>query len=424
MTPRRLMVWLVCASIWLSGCASTVFNVREGTTDEAAYAAVYPWYAEFCALSEIDKKPGFGANIVPGGPGGHSILYLNGVCRVKDAGYPVVALCGPGDPQPGQGVGLSVNDHYQNANWVATEGRDFVFHGDLRPGEPLTRESYLRTQAKARAMGILDGIEFHSRFFEDQPASMSKIELMYDLSIATDYAIAFGRDRYCARVPLDRAKMSIAVNYLNAVNAPYRSGEKLFDWNVLRNNCAHLSHNVLAMMGLWGIWPIDRPALISAFDFPVPKNEFINLMRRTNDMPIADPDALYDDDTAREATWRGWMQTEPGGLAEAERAIQQNDLYGTKLRLIFYDEPVFGHYQERFDQIFSDPRYTDLSANLDHFASLYTTILANRPPETDPPSNPGGRAAFREKYYDTIAAERAKLDATLRLLSAGPGQRS
>ncbi len=51
-----------------------------------------PGYAEFCALSEIDKKPGFGAEIVPGGPGGHSVIYLNGACRVKDAGYPVVAL--------------------------------------------------------------------------------------------------------------------------------------------------------------------------------------------------------------------------------------------------------------------------------------------------------------------------------------------
>ncbi len=56
---------------------------------------------------------------------------------------------------------------------------------------------------------------------------------MYDMSIATDYAVGLGRDRYCARVPLDRTKMAAVVGYLNQVNAPYRSGLKVFHWNVL-----------------------------------------------------------------------------------------------------------------------------------------------------------------------------------------------
>jgi hypothetical protein len=457
MKPRRLIVWAVCASIWLSGCASTTFNLPEGRIDEAAYVSVYPWFAEFCALSEIDKKPGFGAEIVAGGPGGHSVLYLNGVCLVKGAGYPVVALCGPGDPKPGQGVGLSVNDHYRNANWIATEGRDFLYHGDLAPGEPLNREAYLRTEKQAEAMGILDGVTFHSRFLDERPASMSETDFMYDLSVATDYAIDFGRDRYCARVPLDRARMQAAVGYLNAVNAPYRSGQQVFNWNVFQNNCTHLAHNILAMGGLWPIWPTDRPLLISLFDFPVPKNEFVNLMRRTNDLPIADPDAMDDDASARAVILRqGWIPTRPGGLAEAEHAVPRNDVYNTRLRLIFYDEPTFGHYKEHFDAIFKDPRYTSLSANLNYFASSYDAILARRPGTgrsvmagPDPAicrrasldrvmAGPGPamtedqrctpnadrRAMFYLKYHATIAAEKAKLDEAHRLLSVVPGQRS
>src|ERR1019366_3871651 len=184
MTFRRVIAWAVCASIWLSGCAISTFNMPETKIDEAAYVSVYPWYAEFCALSEIDKIPGFGAEIVAGGPGGHSVLYLNGICRVKGAGYPVVALCVPGDPKPGQGVGLSVNDHYRNANWIATEGRDFLFHGDLAPGEPLTRDAYLRTQRKAAALGILDGVDFHSQYLDDRPTTMSKDDFKYALSVA------------------------------------------------------------------------------------------------------------------------------------------------------------------------------------------------------------------------------------------------
>jgi hypothetical protein len=426
LTRFRVIAWSVCASIFLTGCTSTLFNVPQGTLDERAYTSIYPWYAEFCAVSEISKKPGFGAEIVPGGPGGHSVLYLNGVCRVKAAGYPVVALCGTNNPGPGEGVGLSVNDHYRNANWIATEGRDFVMHGDLSPGEPLTRDSYLRTQAKAKAMGILDGVVFHSKVFDDQPAGMSRIDFMYDMSIATDYAINLGRDRYCARVPLDRAKMAGIVEYLNAVNAPYRSGQQVFEWNVLQNNCSHLAHNALAHAGLWPEWGTDRPLIISAFDFPVPKNEFVNLMRRTNDMPITDPDAMYEDETARAATiGQGWIATGPGGLAEAERAVRPNDVYNTDLRLIFYDDPIFGHYQKRWDEIWSDPRYANLHANLDHFARLYSTILTTKPRlETGVSATGKARAAFYAKYYQTIAAEKAKLDAALGVLSVVPGQRS
>jgi hypothetical protein len=427
MIARHLIGFVLCTSIWLTGCANSYFTVPTETPDEAAYTAIFPWYAEFCALSEIDKKPGFGAEIIPGGPGGHSVLYLNGVCRVKDAGYPVVALCGDGgDPRPGEGVGLSVNDHYRNANWIATEGRDFVFRGDLAPDEPLTRKSYLRTQAKAEAMGILDGIVFHRKVFDDQPPGMSKIDFMYDMSVATDYAVGFARDRYCARVPLDRVKMAAIVNYLNAVNAPYRSGQKVFDWNVLQNNCTHLAHNALAVAGVWPEWPTDRPLLISAFDFPVPKNEFVNLMRRTNDLPIGDPGDLYDDETARSTIAReGWIPTGPGGLAESGRAIQRNDVYNTHLRLIFYDEPIFGHYQKRFDQIFSDPRYTDLRANLSHFAALYTAILARQPrPESPHTANTNDLTPYYREYFRTIAAAKAKLDERLGLLSVGSGQRS
>jgi hypothetical protein len=415
MMARGLIVWLLCATMLLGGCASTLFAVPQGTLDEAQYDSLYPWYAEFCAVSEISKKPGFGAEIVPGGPGGHSILYLNGVCREKDAHYPVVALCGDGDPKPGQGVGLSVNEHYANANWIATDGRDFVMHGDLAPGEKLTKAAYLRTQAKAEEMGILDGVVFHQEVFDTQPATMSKTDFMYDMSIATDYGVNLGRDRYCARVPLNREKMARVVTYLNAINEPYRTGRVVFNWNVLENNCTHLAHNALAVAGVWPAWKTNRPLLIAAFDFPVPKNEFVNLMRRANDLPIADPDALYDDPSARAAILNhDWIPTGPGGLAEAERAVQPNEVYNTNLRLIFYDEPVFGHYQQHFEQIFHEPRYTDLRANLNHFDALYRAILA-RPKPAAP-----DRAAFYARYYQAIAAEQHRLAAA----QAGPGRRS
>jgi hypothetical protein len=414
---------MVVAVIGLPGCINAYYQAPRTGVDERIYASFYPYFAEYCAVSEFNKKKdvGVGVDLEGGGPGGHSVFYLNGACRVRDAGYPVLTLCNESaDGMAGQGVGLSVNDHYANANWTATEGRDFFYHGALAPGEGLTRASYARTQQEAKAAGILDGVLFHHEALAPKPADMSATDYMYDISVATDYAIDLARDRFCARVPLDRGKMEIIVRYLNALNEPYRTGQKEFHWNVLRDNCAYVAHNALAMVGVWPELRPDRPLLIAAFDFPVPKNEFVNLMRRTNDMPIADPNALYDDETDRVTLLQqGWIATEPGALAEARPAVQPNELYNTHLRLIFYDEPIFGHYQERFDRIFAEPRYTDLAANLSYFSQQYTTILARS--HVSPSGMSARRAAFYQRYYDTIAHQKADVDAKLARLSRGSG---
>jgi hypothetical protein len=408
--PWRIAL-VVAAAIGLPGCINAYYQAPRTAIDEHVYAALFPYFAEYCAESEFDKKKGFGVEIDSGGPGGHSVFYLNGACRDRGAGYPVLTVCSETpDGMAGRGVGLSVNDHYRNANWTATEGRDFFYHGALAPGEAVTRASYERTQQEAKAKGILDGVVFHRATLDTRPAGMSERDFMYEVSIGTDYAVDLARDRFCARVPLDRARMGVIVRYLNALNEPYRSRQKEFHWNVLRDNCAYLAHNALAAVGLWPPLRPDRPLLFAVFDFPVPKNEFVNVMRRTNDLPIEDPGALYDDDEARTTLLQqGWIATGPGALAEARRVVQPNEIYNTRLRLIFYDEAIFGHYQQRFNRIFAEPRYTDLAANLSYFSQLYITILARRrmPDATD------DRTVFYQRYYDSIAREKAKVDAAL-----------
>jgi hypothetical protein len=428
----RAVVRTLCVALSLGACTDPHFTVAESPSNERAYTALFPYYAEFCALSELLKKPGNGVAIPTSGPGGHSVLYLNGACRVEDAGYPTIALCPSGGSMAGRGVGLSVNAHFQNANWIAVAGRSFFFDGAVAtPGAGLSEAGYERTRKMARRMGIYDGVVFHKAAFEGKPAEMSERDYIYDVSIATDYALALGRDRYCARVPMERAEMAVIVDYLNGLNAPYRSGAKTFEWDVLRNNCAHLVHNALAAIGLWEEWQTDRPILIAAFDFPVPKNEFVNLMRRTNDMPLADLASLYDDGPTRDAVLRGSrIATAPGALAEAERAMSPNALFNTDLRLMFYDEPIlFGHYQEWFDQIFSENRYTDLRENLAYFASLYATILATpeeavsapAAPRAKPPAPSPELVAFTHDYRRYLARQKISVD---RLRAALPRVRS
>ena len=211
------------AVLAVTGCATMLPIPPQGrVVNEAAYTAVHPYYFEFCALSEIQKKPGYGADI-RGGVGGHSTIYLNGVCRTGD-GYPEISICA--DDPASNGVGLSVNAHFANANWVPIPGRDFFYHGDLKPGQILTRDIYDATKAHARRLGIYDSIRFHDRVFSDMPPGYARDAFKYEVSIATDYAIGYGRDRYCARIPVSASEMTRIVDDLNGLNRPYRDGKR------------------------------------------------------------------------------------------------------------------------------------------------------------------------------------------------------
>jgi hypothetical protein len=410
-------------SMALAACGGLRVDTASSPSDEQLYDSFYPYYAEYCAASQLKKRPGFGTD-PSSGFGGHSVFWLNGVCRDTDAGYPTIKLCDGATPADQQGVGLSVNAHFKNTVWVATPGREFFYHGTLAPKQRLTRAEYEHTLAVAQKLGIYDGVDFHAAVFDDQPPGMSRREFIYDISIATDYAVNFGRDRYCARVPLDRERMTRIVDYLNGLNADYKSGKRNFEWNVLQNNCAHVTHNALAAAGIWDQWATGSFVLFAAFNFPTPKNEFVNLMRRTNDLPLDDPMVVYEDDAARRALMRGdGLPARPGALAQAETVVWDNDIYDTDVALIFYDDPVIGAYAKRFEDIFADRRYSDIRANLSYFSDLYARIRRERrPPEAYRDRVAPGEwprfAEFHERYYEyvdrsiaRIAAVKAALDA-------------
>jgi hypothetical protein len=377
-SARRLFAAALAAL--LSGCAAADFSRAPPRTDEATYAEMFPYYAELCAVSQIRKKPGFGPDIV-GGVGGHAVLYLNGACRDMGAGYPTLRLCDEATARAGGGAGVSANAHFSNANWIATDGRDFLYHGDLRPGDRLTREVYARTQRSAEDRGLLDGVIFHREVFADQPAGMSRRDFMYEMSVSTDYAIGFGRGRFCARVPLSPARMARAIAYLNGRNALYKDGSRTFEWDVLRNNCSHLTHNALAAAGVWPPEPTDQFLPVAALTMPVPRNEFVDLARRAGESG-RDPARLRRDPVARAWLAAGELPPGPGAIVESEPPAQTNDLYDTSVSLIFYDDPVFGPYRPWSDAILTAPRYTDLDANLAWFAGRDRDALAT-------PATPG-----------------------------------
>jgi len=430
MLPRLMWLWV---AIWLTACSAEHFN-RPGADalDETLYTSVYPYYAEFCALSQIMKKPGFGADI-RGGIGGHSVFYLNGACRDPDTDYPTLHMCdsvtsSTDDGNRVDGVGVSVNDHFSNAKWVAIPGREFFYAGDLPRDVGLTRADYDRTQARAKQLGIYRGVTFHSRFFDDKPADFSHEDYKYEISIATDYAINFGRGRFCARVPVTRAQMVRMIGFLNGQNEPYRNGKE-FEWSVFRDNCIHLAHNALAAADVWPERPIDQPLVFAFFNFPVPKNEFVDLMRRTNDPPNLDPSALYHDESAVQSlTQFDQLPWRPGALAVSGPLRSPNEVYDSDVKMIFYDVSIIGRYQGRLDTIFDSPRYFDITRNLQYFAGLYRQIDADRKPiETllapsgfQPPAARQRFTEFYQRFYAYVGAQSTVVEAKLAELKAVP----
>lgn len=400
---------LAAALFLLAGCESATFSLPGAPDDPALYATIYPFFIETCAVSGMKKKHGFGFEY-QGGPGGHAVVYLNGVCRDTKNSHPAVQMCNEAGPSAESGVGLSANGHFSNAAWVATPGRDFFFDGDLRKDEGVNVDSYVRTQTRAKQLGILNGIRFHEEVFDNMPAGMTRDDFMYEASVATDYGISLGRGRYCARLPVSEAQMQNVVAYLNAQNFQYRDGQRMSSMTVVGNNCSHFTHNVLAAAGLWKAWPTDRFFLVSAFSFPVPKNEFVNQVRRSNDLPLDDPISLFRDAAARQALLHdGWLPVGPGAIATAEPIRPENDLYGTDVNLIFYDIPIFGSFRDNFDRIAAEPRYSNLADNLRHFATIYARISAERrPPEWWlaraglPPGDGQTFLAFYTRYYGVV----------------------
>ena len=403
MRHRLSAALAACAMLLQAGCAAVDFTHPGPTT--ADYDAAFPYSAELCAVSQILKKPGYGAEI-RGQPGGHAIFFMHGACRARENGPTTLALCDTPQAEPADGAGISMNAHFATAKWVASPGRDFVFWGGLDPAGPLTQNGYQQVQARAKSLGIYTGVDFHDEVFDDMPPGTSREDWKYEMSVATDYAIGLGRGRVCARIPLSRAQMVQVVDFLNQQNAPYREHRQVFEWELFEDNCNHLAHNALAAAGVWPVWPTHLPLPLAMLNFPVPRNEVINLLRHTNATDRLDPVTIYEDPVARDGLLRfGMLPLWPGALMESAAPLAPNQVYDRSLTLLFYNDPILGPYQRWSDAIAADPRRTDLAANLAWVRATYAAALrAQHPLETYPQADNPAFAATYKTFYATLAA--------------------
>jgi hypothetical protein len=406
------MNWRPLTSLLLAVSALT--RPLYGVAAEPDYEKIYPQYVEYCGLSQITKVSTYGIKEV-GGQGGHAVFLIRGACHDHSYPYARLKICEESDPLPHE-VGTSVNSDFQTYNWVATDSKDFLFYGGIKPGQDFDVAAYNQVQLKAQEMDVLNGMHYHTELYaKNETPGMNDVTYMYQDSIGTDYGANLGRNMTCDRLPVSRQQLQEIVDYYNSRNDYYYLNHINFEWSFLNNNCAHLPHNALAEAGFWAPVEIGQPLPQALDAIEIPQNLFVNMMRRTNDMPLEEPDELFRDEYARKALLeRGWLPTQPGSLAEYIPVHQPNQIFATNLSDLLFQIPLVDPAGSDRTRFITDARYTDIKSNLEYYLSRYQAIQKNRQP-LEHYTTPHGRTdalvtdpafpAFYAKYYDYIAQQ-------------------
>jgi hypothetical protein len=383
---------------------------RSGIPEDSAkklelYESLFPLFIESCGHSQIRMlAPGF-SEIVKGNPFGHSTIYVKGLCRDLSEGYPLVKPCDElKDPRArGEGgVGISGDYDYQNVSWTAVPDRHFFYWGDLKPGERFTRAVYLRTLARAKAMGIMEGIELSSTVLSTRPSGTTEEEFGWDDIYGTDFAVNVARTSACVRLPITRAELQSLAEYYNDLNRTAHAKGDPF--NSLSNNCTHTAHNALASIGFQNPLAVNRPTPIDLADLAVPFNEVVQVMRRGNELDLSDVFGLWQDEAAR--SWlmkQGRIPTEHGILMENWPIYAANDVYDTTTAPLFLELPWLDSVNHKFDEMKKNTSDSDLEENLLAYQTRYREVMKNEPSSLPVAGLPAPEAelylSFYHRYY-------------------------
>jgi hypothetical protein len=260
---------------------------------------------------------------------------------------------------------------------------------------------------RALDLGMYRGVEVHTKPGADAPQSIP--EFVAQDSIGTDFALRFGRTVFCTRLPMPAEMMTEVMDYLNALNDEYWTGNADYQWSGYSDNCVHTLHNALAAAGVWKPKSIRGTKLRQLFHLAVPANTFIDLAFLSNRYPIEDYDKVRGDKLHWQGlATKGWLPGTPGVLLKTIPVLQVNALYDTKFRMFVLGGFFSNEVIKRAQILLTDGRYLQLDANLRYFFQRYERILAERNADgswTDSLRGDGYRTD-REIYYDYIESQR------------------
>jgi hypothetical protein len=391
---------------------------------EPLFDKVFPYYTMECSLTQWEPAQG-----APGGHGGHVLIYLKGVCRDQSIPYPKIKMCDEGTDlgDPNSGVTLSADKILENTEYIATDGQQFLFHGDLKPGQVVDEASLLSTREAVVKSGAARGIKIHPEFLANKPAGMSDEEYIAKIGADTDYAISIAREASCVRIPMNRAQVQAEVDFVNSSNEPYVSGKKIFYWNGPGNNCTNFTHDVLAAAGirkyvarthnkLLGIWNILTMRI------QVPRNETLKSEETVNKVSkIGTAEEVFNDEDSREIFEKLGTLPETGGLFQiVPMDLAGNQLYKLAPGAMMLDTPLIQNRHKDLKKVETDADYTDLATNIKRVRDRLVEVQQKRiQQEGSPVTRPVSSelAEFSHKYNAWVYATIIDLNQKLALLS-------
>lgn len=383
---------------------------------DPAYDKLFPYYVELCATSQWNSKLNG-----PGGVTGHAVMYIKGACKDADAPYPQLRRCRYAATQlndPEHGAGVSVNRWFRNVNWVAIPGYKLFYEGKLEPGQRLTQDHFEATVRDAIDLGVFDGVELHD--YPTPAATRSLEDFVTRRSIATDFALRYGRTSSCARMPVTEPMLNEIVAFLNDKNLEYATGEADYNWSLLADNCVHTLRNALAAANVWSPLSVRAVKLRHLFNLAVPANEFVNLAMLGAEGEVEDYGAVYEQDELRDALQDfGWLPTRHGALLKTLPVHTPNDIFDTTFRLFTLQSPLRIGKTNDAVRLLSDQRFVNLEANLEYFREKYDAILAEQDDRADRLASVRGDPyrRFGRLHREYILSQRTEVDSMLERLN-------
>lgn len=362
-TPKKNLNGSARAALFGLLALSFSFSPALASLD---YDTLYPHSVSVCSVTQKKK---IGASTQEQS-WGHLTMYIKGACRDRGAAYPQLRECQVGEAD---GSIISVNSLFKNVNWIAVEGRDLAFNGELQPGQTLDQAHYDRIVENVIKDGVFKGALIHKDLYDrSEPLDL----FIAHRSVDIDFALSFGRDNYCARLPITQPMLQEIIRDLNARNEGYFTGKSgVYVWDAVKDNCAHLVHNVLADLGIWRPKKTNRSLPVQVFNLAIPANEVLDLMEFGQEKRIPDPAQLFKNASLRDAFLRwNWLPYRHGILNETTYRHQPNDLYQGNLSIFILDPPFAGN-TTRFYEYASNPKYGDIADNLRRYNQLYADVL-------------------------------------------------
>lgn len=381
------------------------------------YEVLFPHYVELCAISQWHRKDGRRGN-----PFGHALVYIKGACKDETAPFPKLRRCrstATSVDDPEHGAAVSVGQWLRNVNFIVVPGYNLVFNGNLQPGERLTEAHRDATVQDVIDKGVFKGVELHDGWTRGSP-DHSLATYVTDVSTGVDFALQFSRNVFCARTPVTEPVLDEVIAFLNDKNTEYATGKADYNWNLFSDNCVHTVRNALASANFWSPVPAWQLKIRHLFNPAVPANEFVNLALLGADGPLDDYKDIQGYGPARDALHGfHWLPTRPGALVKTLPVQEPNDIYYTRFRLLAVQSPFRMGKTNQAIRLLSDPRFVDLTSNLDYFRDRYDQILATQDYLRDPLASVRGTPYRRVErlHAEYIADERQDVDRLLARLA-------